>query len=277
MDRGHRKSLDTSSLCLRDSNRCHQSSGPLSIFQFLGYRLPRFSLCIQALKPTRGFLSIIRLLERAQARNTENRRTYVHLMSSDDNRVSMTVWCTLIPPDEIEKLIKFEDDLRSVNQTYEDWLVSMRGKSIIGGDTGIILDRIRILMINIGIACGMNRDLAEEIQEILSAHLRVRALGLVDELPEKSTDDLATKEALSKFFSDLRFTRDIFPEEEIAKVTPEKIKAPKGQTKVLSKFLGGGSKEVDKQRITKRILLESSNVLKRIYIRLLSPDPWGEY
>ncbi|MFW9809491.1 MAG: hypothetical protein ACFFE6_08940 [Candidatus Thorarchaeota archaeon] len=198
-------------------------------------------------------------------------------MSSDDNRVSMTVWCTLIPPDEIEKLIKFEDDLRSVNQTYEDWLVSMRGKSIIGGDTGIILDRIRILMINIGIACGMNRDLAEEIQEILSAHLRVRALGLVDELPEKSTDDLATKEALSKFFSDLRFTRDIFPEEEIAKVTPEKIKAPKGQTKVLSKFLGGGSKEVDKQRITKRILLESSNVLKRIYIRLLSPDPWGEY
>ncbi|MHA2179647.1 MAG: hypothetical protein ACXAAK_14995, partial [Candidatus Thorarchaeota archaeon] len=66
-------------------------------------------------------------------------------MSSDDNHVSMTVWCSLIPPDEMKRVVKFEDDLRSVNQTYEDWLVSMRGKSVIGSDPGVLLDRIRIL------------------------------------------------------------------------------------------------------------------------------------
>ena len=90
-------------------------------------------------------------------------------MSSDDNHVSMTVWCTLIPPDEMKRVVKFEDDLRSVNETYEDWLVSMRGKKLVEGDVGVLLDRIRILMINIGIACGMNRDLAEEIQSAVLA------------------------------------------------------------------------------------------------------------
>ncbi len=195
-------------------------------------------------------------------------------MSSDDNHVSMAVWCTLIPPDEMKKVIEFEDELRSVNQTYEDWLVSMRGKGIVGGDTGIILDRIRILMINIGIACGMNRDLAEEIQSILSTHLRNRALRIVDEMPDQSTDDVATKEALSAFFSDLRFTRDIFPEEEIERATPDKVK---GKSKGSLSKLRGSKEIVNKEAIARRTLSESSNVLKRIYIRLLSPDPWGEY
>ena len=161
-------------------------------------------------------------------------------MSSDDNHVSMIVWCTLIPPDEMGKLVKFEDDLRNVNQTYEDWLVSMRGKSFVGGDIGILLDRIRILMINIGISCAMNRDLAEEIQSILSTHLRKRALDFVDEMPGNSIEDLASKETLSAFFSDLKFTRDIFPEEEIGKVTPEKIKALKGSKSALGKLRGKG-------------------------------------
>ena len=193
-------------------------------------------------------------------------------MSSDDNQLSMTVWCTLIPPDEMGKVVKYEDDLRNVNQTYEDWLVSMRGKSFVGGDTGVLLDRIRILMINIGIACGMNRDLAEEIHSILVVHLRKRALDLVSDMPVKSTEDLATKETLSTFFTDLKFTRDIFPEEEIGKVIPEKVKSPKK-----GKLRGKGSKKVDKEKIAGKALLESSNVLKRLYMRLLSPDPWGEY
>jgi hypothetical protein len=197
---------------------------------------------------------------------------------SSENHLSMAVWCTLIPPDEIGKLVKYEDDLRNVNQTYEDWLVSMRGKSFVGGNTGVLLDRIRILMINIGIACAMNRDLAEEIQSILSTYLRRRALNLVAEMPSESTEDIVTKEALSNFFTDLKFTRDIFPEEEIEKATPEKVKAPKRESKgALSKLRGGGSKKIDKQKISKRVLVESSNVLKRLYMRLLSPDPWGEY
>ena len=130
---------------------------------------------------------------------------------------SMAVWCTLIPPGVMGKLVEFEEELVAINQTYEDWLVSMRGKSLIGSDTGVLLDRIRILMINIGIACAMNRDLAEEIQTILSTHLRKKALDIVSELQDGSTEKLAVKETLSAFFSELRFTRDIFPEEEIEK------------------------------------------------------------
>ncbi|MHA2026279.1 MAG: hypothetical protein ACW98U_10290 [Candidatus Thorarchaeota archaeon] len=193
-------------------------------------------------------------------------------MSSDDNHVSMTVWCTLIPPDEMKKVVKFEDDLRNVNQTYEDWLVSMRGKSFVGGDTGLLLDRIRILMINIGIACGMNRDLAEEIQSILVVHLRKRALNLVSDISGDSTENVATRETLSTFFTNLKFTRDIFPEEEIEKVTPEKVKIPKK-----GKLRGKASKKVNKEKVAEKALQESSNILKRLYMRLLSPDPWGDY
>jgi hypothetical protein len=187
----------------------------------------------------------------------------------------MTVWCTLIPPDEMKRVVKFEDDLRSVNQTYEDWLVSMRGKSVIGSDPGVLLDRIRILMINIGIACGMNRDLAEEIQSILVVHLRKRALDFVSDMSGDSKEDVATRETLSTFFTDLKFTRDIFPEEEIGRATPEKVKVSKKGKK--GKFGRKRSQKVNKEKIAEKSLLESSNVLKRLYMRLLSPDPWGDY
>ena len=198
-------------------------------------------------------------------------------MSND--HVQMTVWCTLIPPEDMGRLVEFEEDLRSVNQTYEDWLVSMRGKSLVGSDTGVLLDRIRILMINIGIACAMNRDLAEEIQSILSTNLRKRSLNLVSELPDEPPERLAVKETLTAFFSELRFTRDIFPEEEIDKVTPEKVKpAGSGDAKKsrLSK-IRGSTKTIDRREVSAAAVLESSNILKRIYMRLLSPDPWGDY
>lgn len=183
----------------------------------------------------------------------------------------------------MEKLVEFEDELRTVNQTYEDWLVSMRGKSLVGSDTGVILDRIRILMINIGIACAMNRDLAEEIQTILATNLRRRALQIVSQMPEQPPEKLAVKETLSSFFSELRFTRDIFPEEEIGRSTPEKVKTSgdsKEKTGMFGKILGAvkdSSKAVNQQKTAKAAVLESSNVLKRIYMRLLSPDPWGDY
>ena len=192
-----------------------------------------------------------------------------------NDHVPMTVWCILIPPGEMERLTGFEEELQSVNQTYEDWLVSMRGKSVVGSDVGILLDRIRILMINIGIACAMNRDAAEEIQTILSTNLRKRSLDLVAELPDDPPEKQAVKETLVAFFSELRFTRDIFPEEDIGKVTPEKVELS-GKKSRLGK-LRGSTKKVDQQKVSAAAVFESSNILKRIYMRLLSPDPWGDY
>lgn len=184
----------------------------------------------------------------------------------------MAVWCTLIPPGEMKKVVQFEEDLRSVNETYEDWLVSMRGKNVAKDNPGVILDRIRILMINIGIACGMNRNLAEEIQAIVSTHLRKRALDDVAEMKGDSVDDLVIRETLSSFFTGLKFTRDIYPEEEIGKVTPEKVKTQKK-----GKLRGGGSKKVERSKIVQRALAQSSIILEQLYMRLLSPDPWGDY
>ena len=196
------------------------------------------------------------------------------------NDVSMAVWCTLIPPDEMDKFSKYEDDLRSVSAAYEDWLVSMRGKSFIGADVGVLLDRIRILMINIGIACAMNRTLAENVQAVVSDHLRIRALGIVNELKSDSKEKAAVKETLSVFFQDLKFTRDIFPEEDVMGVIPVKVSLEAGSSKSrLGKLIGSKSKtvKVDKEITLQAALLESSNVLKKIYLRLLSPDPWGTY
>jgi hypothetical protein len=188
----------------------------------------------------------------------------------------MTVWCTLIPPEEMESLVGFEEELQSVNQTYEDWLVSMRSKSLVGSDVGVLLDRIRMLMINIGIACAMNREAAEEIQAILSTNLRKKSLDLVSKLPDAPPEKLAVKETLIAFFSELRFTRDIFPEEDIGKVTPEKVEKKDAKKGRLGK-LRGSTKKVDQQKVSTAAVLESSNILKRIYMRLLSPDPWGDY
>jgi hypothetical protein len=196
------------------------------------------------------------------------------------NDVSMAVWCTLIPPDEMDKFSEYEDDLRSVSAAYEDWLVSMRGKTIIGADVGVLLDRIRILMINIGIACAMNRTLAEEVQSIVADHLRIRALGIVSEIKADSNEKTAVKETLAVFFKDLKFTRDIFPDEDVMGVIPVKVSLESGSSKGrLGKLIGSKSKKVivDKESTLQAALLESSNVVKKIYMRLLSPDPWGTY
>ncbi|MFW9843231.1 MAG: hypothetical protein ACFFEV_01515 [Candidatus Thorarchaeota archaeon] len=196
------------------------------------------------------------------------------------NDVSMAVWCTLIPPQELDKFSKYEDGLRSVSAAYEDWLVSMRSKSFIGADIGVLLDRIRILMINIGIACATNRTLAEDVQSVVSDYLRLRALNLVSELKTDSKEKAAVKETLTVFFKDLKFTRDIFPEEDVMGVIPVKVSLEAGSSKgLLGKLIGSKSKtvKVDKERTLQAALLESSNILKKIYMRLLSPDPWGTY
>ena len=196
------------------------------------------------------------------------------------NDVSMVVWCTLIPPEEMDKFVEYEDDLRSVSAAYEDWLVSMRGKSFVGADVGVLLDRIRILMINIGIACAMNRKLAEEVQSVVSDYLRIRALDIVSGLKTDSKENVAIKETLSVFFRDLKFTQDIFPEEDVMGVVPVKVSLESESSKGrLGKLVGSKSKKVsvDKESTLQAAMLESSNVLKKIYMRLLSPDPWGTY
>jgi hypothetical protein len=198
---------------------------------------------------------------------------------NDIDNVSMAVWCTLLPPEELDQFSE-EDDLRSVSAAYEDWLVSMRGKSIVGADVGVILDRIRILMINIGIACALDRELAEQIQSIVANHLRKRSLKIVSELRADTKEKAAVKETLALFFKDLKFTRDIFPEEDVMGVIPVKVSLKGDSSKgLLGRLIGLKSKKanVDKESTLQAALLESSNVLKKIYLRLVSPDPWGTY
>ena len=198
---------------------------------------------------------------------------------NDIDNVSMAVWCTLLPPEELDQFSE-EDDLRSVSAAYEDWLASMRGKSIVGADVGVILDRIRILMINIGIACAMDRALAEQVQSIVSDHLRKRSLKIVNELRADTKEKAAVKETLASFFKDLKFTRDIFPDEDVMSVIPIKVSLKGDSSKgILGGLIGLKSKkvDVDKESTLQAALLESSNVLKKIYLRLVSPDPWGTY
>ena len=197
----------------------------------------------------------------------------------DIDNVSMVVWCTLLPPEELDQFSE-EDDLRSVSAAYEDWLASMRGKSIVGADVGVILDRIRILMINIGIACAMNRALAEQVQSIVSDHLRKRSLKIVSELRADTKEKAAVKETLALFFKDLKFTRDIFPDEDVMSVIPVTVSLRGHSSKgILGRLIGLRAKkvDVDKESTLQAALLESSNVLKKTYLRLVSPDPWGTY
>ena len=202
------------------------------------------------------------------------------MATNNTDHVSMAVWCTLIPPDELDRFSKNENDLRSVSEAYEDWLVSMRGKSFVGTDVGVMLDRIRILMINVGIACAMDRPLAEEVQAVVSDSLRKRALEMVGKLPSDTIERIAVKETLALFFRDLKFTRDIFPEEDVRSIIPVKVSmfpdSSKGRMGTLVK-LKSKKTNVDKEKTLQAALLESSNIMKKLYMRLLSPDPWGTY
>lgn len=190
------------------------------------------------------------------------------------NRVPMDVWCTLIPPDEFHRFAGQEEGLRTISEAYEDWLSTMGAKSVVGADAGVLLDRIRILMINIGIACALDRELAEEVQNVLSEQLRQRALELVAELKDDTPQANAVKQTLTSFFQNLRFTRDIFPEEEIEGVIPEKVSEP-GKRGILRRKKG--TKSVDTSDALQSATSASTNILKRLYMRLISPDPWGTY
>ena len=188
----------------------------------------------------------------------------------------MEVWCPLIPQDQIQKMLQHKDELSKINEAYDDWRSSMRGKEFVSVKPGVFLDRIRMLMINVGIACGRNRDLAESAQGILSKALRRQALRILSEIPSGNPQQQAVKETLIAFFTDLKFTRDIYPIEEIRKylVIPGSSSASSGAvTKILLRQKG--DKDVKKKALEES-LLQCTSILKRLYIRLLSLDPWGE-
>jgi hypothetical protein len=178
-------------------------------------------------------------------------------MSFEKNdHVSMIVWCPLIPSEVIGKLVGHENELSRINGAYDDWRVSMKSKSLVGVDMGVLLDRIRMLMINVGIASGQDRMLANRIQSILSDALRSKALVLIERMFPDSEGFSQFRLTLNDFFTTLKFTRDIFPEEEMEKSL---VKADLG-------------KNID---VVEELLLQGIKVVKNLYIRLLSPDPWG--
>ena len=172
-------------------------------------------------------------------------------MCPDDVEHSfMSVWCTLIPFDELQKFVGYEEDLEKINEAYDDWRATMRSKPFVGTNLGMLLDRIRMLMIDVGIACGPKRDLASSVQTIVSKRLKQQALRLASKLSGYSVIEKTSKAALKHFFSGLKFTRDIVPMEEMKKAVSE-------------------------EEIARTGLLHSTNIIKKLYMQLLSPDPWG--
>ncbi len=186
------------------------------------------------------------------------------------NSAPMNVWCPIIPLENMREFSRQEKGLRKISEAYYDWCAVMRSKPLVGTSVGVLLDRIRILMINMGIAVGQNRQLAEAVQKIVSEKLRTGAVQMVSMMPTESSEMKAIKKTLALFFARVKFTRDIDPAEEIRTSMPDPTSL-------------GADQETDshtdfmelKRTITKRSLEESANVVKRLYVQLLSPDPWG--
>jgi hypothetical protein len=139
-------------------------------------------------------------------------------------------------------------------------------------------------MINVGIAVGQNRSLAEEVQDIVATKLRTGSLGFVAQLPSEDPEDKAVKKTLAMFFAKIKFTRDIDPLEDIRASMPD-IKTFCSELDAEDRFrMFGVAKATDlddsrcvdiKIKVTKMAMAGSTNVVKRIFLRLLSPDPWS--
>ena len=210
------------------------------------------------------------------------RTTKMNLRGSDSG--SVTIWCPIIPEEDIRRLSSQRKGLQEISDAFHEWQAVMRGKSIVGTSIGILLDRIRMLMINVGIAVGQNRSLAEEVQDIISTKLRTGSLGLVTEMESESPEDKLVKKTLAMFFAKVKFTRDIDPLENIRAAMPD-LKAFVSDLDAIDLFrMFGVTKVTDldesrysdiKIKVTKMAMVGSTNVIKRIFLRLLSPDPWG--
>ncbi len=206
----------------------------------------------------------------------------MNLPGSD--RGPQTVWCPIIPEEDLNRLSSHRKGLQEITDAFYDWQAAMRQKSIAGTTIGILLDRIRMLMINVGIAVGQNRSLAEEVQDIVATKLRTGSLGLVTQLPSEAPEDKAVKKTLAMFFAKIKFTRDIDPLEDIRASMPD-LKNFCSELDEVDRFRMFGVakvKDLDDSRyldlrikVTKMAMTGSTDVVKRIFLRLLSPDPWS--
>ena len=205
------------------------------------------------------------------------------MASSKKHRGPMDVWCPIIPFDQLRYIEGDDDEFVRINSEYDDWKAIMRTKSMIGATTGIMLDRIRMMLMGIGVACARNRELATTVQGILVDGLRLNARIIINDMPPERVDNV-TKAVLRSFFDRLKFTRDIIPEDDmqeaasITKVTDTISGSSGGILRGLfrkKETKTETSVTVD-DALIKKALLETTNVLKRIYMRILSPDPWGE-
>jgi hypothetical protein len=139
-------------------------------------------------------------------------------------------------------------------------------------------------MINVGIAVGQNRSLAEEVQDIIATKLRTGSLGLVTTMTAEGPEDKIVKKTLAMFFAKVKFTRDIDPLEDIRASMPD-LKDFCSDLDALDRFqMFGVTKATDlddsryadaRIKVTKMAMAGSTNVIKRIFLRLLSPDPWS--
>jgi len=206
-------------------------------------------------------------------------------MAPEPDHDSSLVWCPLIPFEDLQKLAGYRGQLERISQAYDDWRASMRGHTNTAPDAGVFLDRIRMLLIAIGIACGGDRSFAERVQTIVGEQLKHGALDVVSKLGDESLTKSAVKQTLMHFFKRLRFSRDVSPVEEIEQAA--KSLSPVTRTAgsfsharydaPLTQNLGSGTDEtcVLNEKFISAALAESVSVLKRLFTGLLSPDPWG--
>ncbi len=181
-------------------------------------------------------------------------RSYGHTMNPSENGGdSLVVWCPLIPMNKLKTLIHHMVALEQVNARYDDWRASMRTKKIVGVHVGVLLDRVRILLMGIGIACSSNRNLADNLQAIITDCLRRSCLESLEKVQEGKNADVVN--VIRKFFELIRFTRDIYPEEEAEKAA----------------MAIGINMSTQNQTVVMDL---SATIVKAVYIRLLSPDPW---
>lgn len=222
------------------------------------------------------------------AGNTENKVLDGNIMSMRrDQRGRMDVWCPIIPYEKLRHIKGEIEEFQRINGQYDDWKATMRTKSMAGANTGIMLDRIRMMMMGVGIACAQNRDLALAVQNICSDNLRENALTIIDSLPPERVVE-STKAVLQSFFTKLKFTRDIIPEDDMRDAasvavvldSPPKDASPASRIRKLfrkKESVTTASKPITvDDDLIKTALFETTNVLKRLYMRLLSPDPWSE-
>ncbi len=202
--------------------------------------------------------------------------------SANDSRTPM-IWCPLLPPEELCRFIDYPKELSQINSAYDDWRTKMRGLSSEEAGAGMLLDRVRMLMISIGIAAPRNRSLAETVQDIVSDKLRKKAIGMVATKVSEDHKGRWTGETLVSFFKRLRFTRDIIPREEMV-VAAEETEVPskkKGgvfaglRSSILGKNKEPGNKP-NSSVLVKAAMPKATAILRQLYRLLLSVDPWGE-